>query len=439
MITASHNPPEYNGYKVYWDDGAQVLPPHDKAIVVEVNKITDPKMVKKVGSLTDALIHLVGEDVDRPYLEAGARLQLYPKENQDHGGELKIVYTSLHGTGITLAPEMLKKWGFPDVHLVPKQVIPDGDFPTTHFPNPEEKEALSLGIKTMNEVGADILIANDPDADRVGVAVKHKDDAVLITGNQMAGLCLEHICEALTQSKKMPETAAFVKTIATTELFKAIADKFQKPCYNVPVGFKYIAEKIRQWEESNGPTFIFGGEESYGYLLGTITRDKDGITAAALIAELALKAKREGKTLVDKLHELYKTYGIYLEGLMSVKFPETKEGKQKIADKMAELRARMPAKIHDSAVVCVEDYLTSKKKDLLTGKEEPLTLAKSDTLLVWLADGSKLMIRPSGTEPKIKLYCGIVDKKSAVNEASLKATQEKVASLLAATNKIFTD
>lgn len=437
MITASHNPPEYNGYKVYWDDGAQVLPPHDTGIVAEVNKITDPKMVKVADSLSNPLIQYVGEDVIDAYVREGGLLQLYPEENLTYGGTLKVIYTSLHGTGITVAPLMLKRWGFTNVVPVAKQIIPDGDFPTAHSPNPEEKAALSLGIQTMTADKGDILVANDPDADRVGVAVMHKGEAVLLTGNQMANLCLEHICEALTQKNIMPQNAAFVKTIATTEMFKTIAEHFHKPCFNVPVGFKYIAEKIREWEQSGAYKYLFGGEESYGYLLGTITRDKDGIIAAALICEVTLKAKREGKTLVDKLNEIYAKYGIYEEGLLSVKFPETKEGKQKIATKMAELRTRMPEQIHGSPVARVEDFLTSKEKEFPSGIEKPLTLAKTDTLLIWLADGSKIMIRPSGTEPKIKLYAGVVDKKSPVNDTTLQAAKDKVQSLLDAAKALF--
>lgn len=431
MITASHNPPEYNGYKVYWSDGGQVLPPHDTQIIQEVDKITDPSMVKQVPDLGNPLIEIIGTEIDDVYVQDTSTLQLYPNDNQEHGKELKIVYTSLHGTGITLMPRELTAWGFTSVSYVEKQIIPDGDFPTTPFPNPEEKAALQMGIDLLTETDRDLLIATDPDADRVGVAVMHKGEVQLLNGNQVASLCANHICEALTRQNKMPAKAAFIKTIVTTELFKAICDTYGKPCFNVLTGFKYIAQKIQEWEtEPNGYQYIFGGEESYGYLFGTFTRDKDAITSSALICEMALHAKLRGKTLIDLLHDLFRKYGVYEENLISVNFDDSKEGKEQMTANMAKLRQSPPTKINGVDVISIEDYQTSIKSFLKANKTETLTLPKSNVLLFWLADESKVMVRPSGTEPKIKLYCGVIQKNFASVPEAIKSARKKTDDLL---------
>lgn len=424
MITASHNPPEYNGYKVYWNDGAQVLPPHDKNIIDEVQKIVDPKQVKEVGDLKNPLIEEILEEVDAAYIKAIHPLQLYPEINRAEGNTLKVVYTSLHGTGITMVPRTLDDWGFTNYHFVDPQVIADGNFPTVKSPNPEEKTALSMGIDKVIQTGADLLIATDPDADRVGVAIKHNGEIILLNGNQMAAILLEHVCEALTKQKRLPEKAAFVKTIGTTELFQAICNTYKRPCINVLTGFKYIAEKIREWEKDpkEGLQYIFGGEESYGYLLGTKARDKDAVISAALICEVALQAKKKGKTLLDLLHELYAKHGFFLEKLLSVEFEETKEGKDKMAAGMNRILKDPPKHLAGKAVAAIEDYRTSIRTDLKTGATEKITLPKSNVLFFWLEDGSKAMIRPSGTEPKIKIYCGVVQKDyKTLEEASASA------------------
>lgn len=397
MITASHNPPEYNGYKVYWSDGGQVVPPHDRAIIDEVKKITDNARVMVAEDLDHPLITLVNGEIDTAYLESIAKRQLYPEVNHDQGCDLKIVYTSLHGTGITLMPQALSSWGFKHLILVEKQVIPDGSFPTAHIPNPEQREALKLGIQTMEANSADILIATDPDADRVGVAVRHRDKTELLTGNQVAALCLAHICHA----GNIPESSAVVKSIGTTELFRAIATKFAVECFDVLPGFKYIAEKIHQWEQiPDGYHFLFGAEESYGYLIGTHSRDKDAIVSGALICEMALQAKLEGKTLIDKLHELYQEHGIFFEKLLSIKFPETKIGKEAMEKGMAKLRENPPKTLAGVSVETIDDILLPNR----------LNLPTSNVLLFWLKDGTKVMVRPSGTEPKVKLYCGVMQK-----------------------------
>lgn len=419
MVTASHNPPAYNGYKVYWNDGAQVLPPHDAAIIAEVKKISSPSQVKSISELPNPLVVPEGNDIDANYLAAITELQLYPEENHKFGKKLKIIYSPLHGTGIYLVPEALKRWGFHDVHLVKEQAIPNGLFPTVELPNPEDPEALKLGIHELQKLHADIFLATDPDADRVGVAVEHHGQVHLLTGNQVAALCLNHVIDALKTQQRLPKNAACVKTLPTTELFAAIAKQNNVTCFDVLTGFKYIAEKIREWE--NDPkhpyTFIFGGEDSYGYLIGTHSRDKDAVVLCALISEIALHAKLQNKTLIDRLEEIYAKYGHYLEGLLSINFPETKEGKEKMVSSMATLRANPPLALNGHKVIDIEDYQQCEKTTLVDGKKTPLTLPKSDVLLFRLENDGKLIVRPSGTEPKIKIYAALKDtSQAAVDE-----------------------
>lgn len=424
MITASHNPPDYNGYKVYWSDGAQILPPHDEGIIQEVKKITDPKMVISVETVHHPLITFSDKALDEAYVESTVPHQLYPLQNKESGRDLKVIYTSLNGTGITLIPSTMRAWGFTNIEYVKEQIIPDGDFPTLKSPNPEDPSALKLGIDLMQKNTGDLLIANDPDADRVGVAVLHQGKVRILNGNEIACICLEHVIQGLTAENSMPENGAFIKTIATTELFQAICKANNRPCFNVLTGFKYIAEKIRHWEEGldGSYQFIFGGEESYGYLIGTQVRDKDAIISSALICEVALHAKLQRKTLVDLLEEIWRKYGLYQEQLVSVNFPETKEGKTKMAQGTEKLRKTPPKQILGVDVLVLEDYNNSTKLDVKTGHVETLDLPKSDVLVFHLADQSKVMVRPSGTEPKIKLYGGVVVKDyDNVDEAVIKA------------------
>jgi phosphomannomutase len=430
MITASHNPPQYNGYKLYWNNGAQVLPPHDQWIIREVRKVTSPKQVQRADRLSHPLIQEVGEEIDRAYLDAITTLPIHSKDNLTRGHELNIVYTSLHGTGMALVPAALSRWGFTSLDFVEPQLIPDGDFPTLRLPNPEEPSALKMGIERLNHTQADLLIATDPDADRVGIAVRHQGEVHIFTGNHIAVVCLYHICRSLQLLGKLHPKAAFIKTIATTELFEAICKSYDKPCFNVLTGFRYIAEKIQHWEkESNGYHYLFGGEESYGYLYGTLTRDKDAITASALICEAALQLKLQGKTLVDLLHEIYQQYGFFHENLLSVDFREGKAGKEHMKRGMKRLQYSPPRSVLNIPVEVLEDYRRSVKLYVQSGKNEPLTLPKSDILLFWLQDGSKLMIRPSGTEPKIKIYCG-VSRKSFHNLTETRKECETLAKAL---------
>lgn len=411
MITASHNPPEYNGYKVYWNDGGQVLPPHDIGIIDEAAKIVDFSQVKMLDSFDSPLIEEVASDVDQPYYAAIAKEQLLPQQNKEYGSKLKIVYTSLHGTGITLIKEALHRWGFDKLILVGEQVTPDGRFPYAPSANPEERKALELGIEYLKKNQADLLIANDPDADRVGVVVRHGDEITILNGNQINCILMEHVCEALTNQKRLPSNGAFIKTIVTTEMMQAIADHYKQSLFNVLPGFKYIAQKIREWENTpNSYKYLFGGEESYGYLLGTETRDKDAIICSALICEAALHQKLQGKTLVDALEDLYKKYGFYDEALVSVAFSETKEGKDQMAAAMERMRNAPPSEIGGCKVVGFEDYWLQKKINILTGEVSKLTLPQSNVLSFRLEDRTKIIVRPSGTEPKIKLYCGTVSQ-----------------------------
>ncbi len=430
VVTASHNPPEYNGYKVYWDDGAQVLPPHDRGIVKEANSIQDPSRVK-ISSFPHQLIELVGSEIDKAYLQATNSLQHYPKENCEFGSSLKIVYTNLHGTGSTVVPSILKKWGFTNITSVEEQLEPDGDFPTVKQPNPEDAAAMELGVKKLQETNGNLLLGTDPDTDRVGAIVLHNGAPYYFNGNQIACICLYHICEALTSQNAMPENGAFIKTIVTSELFREIAKGFNKPCFDVLTGFKYIAEMIRSWEEqSDGYHYLFGGEESYGYLLGTHARDKDAAISCALIAEAALHAKKQNKTLVDTLFEIYSRFGVFKEDLLSINFPEGKESRDKMQQMMHGLRESPPRKILDKSVLTLEDYQASIKLDLLTGEKTPLTLPTSNVLLFWLDDGSKLAIRPSGTEPKVKVYVGTQVKEFSTVEEGITTCDKKATALL---------
>jgi phosphomannomutase len=433
MITASHNPPEYNGYKVYWFDGAQIVPPHDIGIISEVNRITDPDMVRMVPSIHSPLIEEIATDVDDAYIKDIHTLQNYPKDNKSRGNELNVVYTSLHGTGITLVPRALKDWGFNSISYVESQIIPDGSFPTANYPNPEEKEAMQMGVDLLLKTKGDILIATDPDADRMGVGVRNGDKVILLTGNQIVSICLAHICEALTKQKRLPEKAAFIKTIGTTELFQAICDEYKRPCFNVLTGFKYIGEKIHEWESlANGYQYIFGGEESYGYLIGSFVRDKDAVVCSALICEVALQAKMERKTLLDKLDELYFKFGVFEEKTIAINYGETKEGKEQMTSAMNRLRKTCLKEIAGYEVVAIEDYQTSSKYNLVTGETERLTLPVSDVLLYWLKDGSKVMVRPSGTEPKIKLSCGVRERTFKTIEEGVLSARKKCDVLLEA-------
>lgn len=407
MITASHNPAVYNGYKVYWSDGGQVVPPHDTGIMREVHQISSIEQIK-TGPFETDLIERVGEELDQQYIKEIHALQLHPKHNRESGQNLKISYTSLHGTGVTLAPKALCDWGFKNLHFVEEQIVPNGDFPTVKFPNPEYPEALKLGIDHMRKTGADILLANDPDADRLGVVVQHEGHPVILTGNEIASLCVDYICRTRKAKEALTKKDAFITTIVSSDLIPKIAKSYHLHCFEVLTGFKYIAEKIHQWEQtSEGFHYLFGAEESYGFLLGTIVRDKDAIIASCLLAEIALDAKLHGRTLIDQLHALYREHGIYRERQHSIGF-EGKEGMESMKAIMKNLRAHPPKTFAGKKVVVLEDYDLAVGYSFPERKEFKLHLTKADVLLFRMEDGSKIVVRPSGTEPKIKIYAGVV-------------------------------
>ena len=401
-ITASHNPKEYNGYKAYWEDGAQVLAPHDKGIIDEVNKITSVSEIKFQGN--KELIQIVGKEIDDEYLRQVHTLSIDPEVIQRQK-DLKIVYTPIHGTGMTLIPQSLKLWGFENVHCVAEQMVKSGDFPTVVSPNPENAEALTLAIKLAKEIDADIVMASDPDADRVGMACKDsKGEWVLINGNQTCLIFLYYIIKNRIAMGKMKGNEFIVKTIVTTELIKKVADKNHIKMLDCYTGFKWIAREIRLREGQE--QYIGGGEESYGFLAEDFVRDKDAVSACSLLAEICAWAKDQGKTLYDVLMEIYVEYGFSLEVTVNVVKPG-KTGADEIEAMMDNFRACPPKELGGSEVVLVKDYKTLKATDN-TGKATDLDMPEtSNVLQFFTADGTKVSVRPSGTEPKIKFYMEI--------------------------------
>ncbi len=402
VITASHNPKEYNGYKAYWTDGGQVTPPHDKNIIAEVNAITSIDEIKFERIAEN--IQIIGKEIDEVYLDMICGLSI-SRDSIQRQKDLKIVFSPIHGTGITLVPRLLEKMGFTNVHVVQEQATPDGNFPTVVYPNPEEKEAMSIGLAKAKAIDADVLMATDPDADRVGIAVKnHKGEFVLLNGNQTGSLLIGYMIQAWKEAGKITGKEMVVKTIVTSELIDKMAEANGVKCYNTLTGFKYIAEIIK--EKEGKETFIAGGEESYGYLIGDAVRDKDAIAACGLIAELVAYAKDKGMSLFDMLIDNYLKYGFYYENLISI----TKKGKtgaEEIKAMMADWRKNPPTVINGSKVTKVLDYQESIAKDLIAGTTTPLAFPTSDVLQFYTEDGSKISARPSGTEPKIKFYFSV--------------------------------
>ena len=397
-ITASHNPREYNGYKAYWDDGAQVLAPHDKGIIDEVNKVTLAD-VKFEGN--PALIQSIGEEIDNLYLDGVKKMSIDPEVIRRQK-DLCIVYTPLHGAGRVLIPSSLKRWGFENVHTVPEQMVKDGNFPTVVSPNPENGEALTLALNLAKQLDADIVMASDPDADRVGMACKNNEgEWVLIDGNQTCMIFLYYIIKNRIATGQMKGDEYIVKTIVTTELIKEIADKNKVKMYDVYTGFKWIARTIRLREGKE--TYIGGGEESYGFMGQDIVRDKDSVSACSLLAEICAWAKDQGKTLFDVLMDIYLEYGFSLNHTINVVKPG-KSGADEIKAMMENFRTNAPKEIAGSPVVCTKDYETLKATDA-EGHTTDLDFPTTSNVLQWFtADGTKISVRPSGTEPKIKFY-----------------------------------
>lgn len=419
MVTASHNPKEYNGYKVYWNDGGQLVPPHDKNVITEVQKISSVNEIKFTGN-QDKIV-TIGNEVDEVYLNNLAGLSLSP-EVIARQKDLKIVYSPIHGTGYKLVPEVLKRFGFVNVLSVEEQSVPDGNFTTVHSPNPEEKAAMHLALELAKKTDADLIMATDPDADRVGIGVKDLNgDFVLLNGNQAASLLIYYLIKKWKTNGKLQGKEFIAKTIVTSELLKDIAESHGVESFDVLTGFKYIAEIIRKYEGEK--TFIGGGEESYGYLVGDFVRDKDAVASCAMLAETAAWAKDQGMSMFEMLVNIYHEYGFYLEDLISIT-KKGKSGAEEIQKMMENYRTTPPKEINGIKVVKVKDYKSGKETDLINGGQKDIDLPKSDVLQFFLEGGSKITVRPSGTEPKIKFYFGVKGK------LENKADFEKVNSLM---------
>jgi phosphoglucomutase len=402
VITASHNPKEYNGYKAYWSDGGQLVPPHDKNVIAEVRKIQNIENVNFTRN--EKLVQYIGKEIDEVYLSKLKTLSLNPKMIEKHS-QLNIVYSSLHGTGAKIVPEALSVFGFKNVNLVKEQSIADGNFPTIISPNPEESEALSMAIKQAEATNAELVMATDPDSDRVGIAIKdNKGEFMLLNGNMTASLIFYYMCKMWKENNKLTGKEYIISTIVTTNLLNEIAHKYNVKCYEVLTGFKYIAEKIRELE--NTETFICGGEESYGYLIGDHVRDKDAVISCCIIAEIAAWAKEQQKSLFDILTDIYLEFGYYRERLFSLT-KKGQNGAKEIEQIMKNYRKNPPQNIQGAKVTKVKDYKLSEEKFLLTNTVTKTNLPTSDVLQFILEDKSVISIRPSGTEPKIKFYFSV--------------------------------
>jgi len=402
VCTASHNPKEYNGYKAYWDDGGQLVPPHDKNVITEVDKILSVDDVQWTGK--DENITIIGKEMDEAYIKMVKSLSVYPDVIEKEK-DLKIVYTPIHGTGIKLVPQVLEKFGFTNVHIVEEQKTPDGNFPTVAYPNPEEKETMSIGLKKAEELNADILLGTDPDADRVGIGIKDNNGKwILMNGNQTAVLAFNYMIESRKEKGVAQPNDMVVKTIVTTDMIDGFAAKNGIKCYNVLTGFKWIAELIKEKEAKEN--YVIGGEESYGLMIGSQLRDKDAVSAVAILCEMAAYEKSKGRTLFQKLIQLYLQYGFYKEHLISIT-KKGRDGQQQIADMMERFRNNPPKVLAGSNVIELLDYEKGIKTNLQTKDKAPIELPKSNVLQFILEDGSKISARPSGTEPKIKFYFSV--------------------------------
>jgi phosphoglucomutase len=411
MVTASHNPREYNGYKAYWNDGSQVTEPHDQNIIAEVARITDIAQIRT--GLNPENITILDHNFDEIYLDRVHSLSLAP-DAVERFHDMKIVYTPLHGAGVRLVPESLKRYGFTNVTMEPRQSILDGDFPTVESPNPEERATMKMAIDLAEEIGAELVLATDPDADRLAIAVRNqRDEFVLLNGNQTCALLASYLLTGWAERGKITGREYVVKTIVTSEMIPAVARRFGVECYDCLTGFKYIAKIIREREGSQ--QYIGGGEESFGFLAGDFVRDKDAVSACSLAAEAAAWAKSKGMSLWEWLQSMYVEYGFYKEGLVSVTRKGI-EGVAEIAQMMADYRATPPTAILGSPVVTIRDFQSLEEIDVATGTRTPMQQDESNVLQFLTADGSKVSVRPSGTEPKIKFYFGVCAPLPSVND-----------------------
>ena len=411
VCTASHNPKEYNGYKAYWNDGGQLVPPHDKNVITEVEKIHDVNDVKWSGAQDK--ITIIGKDIDSAYLKMVKGLSVYP-EIISKQKDLKIIYTPIHGSGIKLVPDALKEFGFENVHIVDEQAKPDGNFPTVDYPNPEERATMSIGLQKAKDVDADILCGTDPDADRIGIGIKDtKGNWVLMNGNQTAVLAFNYMIESRKEKGLAQPNDMVVKTIVTTNLIDVIAERNGIRCYNVLTGFKWIAELIK--EKEGKENYVIGGEESYGLMIGSQIRDKDAVSAVCILCEMAAYEKNKERSLYEKLLDLYLKYGYYQEDLISVT-KKGMNGQQEIAQMMESFRNNPPKALAGSKVIELLDYQKQSKTDLQTGQNFVINLPKSNVLQFVTEDGSKISARPSGTEPKIKFYFSVNTKLESIEK-----------------------
>ncbi|MDC7222177.1 MAG: phospho-sugar mutase, partial [Spirochaetales bacterium] len=437
MVTASHNPAKYNGYKVFWEDGAQVTPPHDKGIIGEVQKVTDDiKRIPLDEALKAGSIVMIDKEIDDPYNDMCMAQCLRPELVKEKGRDLKVVYTPLHGAGTVPVERLLSSVGI-EVFTVPEQREPDGNFPTVAFPNPEITPAMDLALKYAKEQKADLVIGTDPDADRIGIAVPVGDDWTLISGNQLGALLTDYIFRSRQELGLMPDAPAFINTIVTTNLQFDIAQAYGATCFKVLTGFKYIGEKIGEWDKTEEYQYIFGGEESYGFLVETDARDKDAVSAALLTAEMALWNVNRGKTVLEHLEEIWKTYGYYEEFLISQYF-EGEAGAGIMAGLMKTLREDKPRQWGDLTAASLRDFADGSTTDLETGvKAQDIDLPSSNVLQFVMTDGSLVTARPSGTEPKIKFYgsccvkpCGDLEEAKKSTSALIKSVEASVEALI---------
>ena len=411
MITASHNPPKYNGYKVYWDDGSQIVAPRDKYIIAKVRAISDFKEIKTISkeeAVNKGLFNVVGTEMDDKYINTLKSLVLNPEIVREEGKKLKIVYTPLHGTGNTVTSRLLKELGFENVYVVPEQEKPDGNFPTVDYPNPEDKKAFKLALELAKKVDADVVLANDPDADRLGIYAKDTKtgEYMTYTGNMSALLIAEYRISQMKEKGLLPADGMFITTIVSSELAKAIAKNYGLECIEVLTGFKNIGAVIKKAEEKKDKTYVFGFEESYGCLIGDYARDKDGISAVMSLCEAAAYYKSKGMTLWDQMMKIYEKYGFYKEDQVSIVL-EGADGAEKIKSMMTNMRNNLPEKIGKYKVIEFKDVELDEIKNLLTGEQRKTGLPKSNVLYYELENNAWCCVRPSGTEPKIKLYMGV--------------------------------
>ncbi len=411
MITASHNPPKYNGYKVYWDDGSQIVAPRDKDIINKVRSITDFKEIKTISkeeAIEKGLFNVIGKEMDDKYIETLKSKILNPEIIKEQGKDLKIVYTPLHGTGNTIAERLLNELGFKNVYVVPEQAKPDGNFPTVDYPNPEDKKAFKLALELAEKVNADVVLATDPDADRLGIYAKDTKTGEYMpyTGNMSALLIAEYRISQMKEKNILPKDGMFITTIVSSDLAKAIAANYGLECIEVLTGFKNIGAVMKKAEENHDKTYVFGFEESYGCLIGDYARDKDGIAAVMSLCEAAAYYRAQGITLWDQMNNIYEKYGYYKEDQVSIVL-EGAEGAEKIKEMMTSMRNKDVEQIGKYKVLCFKDVDRDYVKDMTTGEESKTGLPKSNVLYYQLENNSWCCVRPSGTEPKIKLYFGV--------------------------------